>query len=150
MLADRDKKLGTHGHNGEANLGQLTPRQTFEVCDGARSQSVRQFQLAATTFGSRRARDLYRRLAGWRPAYWPLVLSFLVDLVAVSWFTMPTAAGLAWPLTVLWTWPIFTSFVGIAGVRRTRKALRVSKARWSGHGLTRTGDSLVVVVSTVG
>lgn len=79
-----------------------------------------------------------------------MVLSFLVDLVTVGWFTTPFAGELGWPLTVLWTWPILTTLIGIAGIRRTRKALRTSKARWSGDTQVRCGDFLIVVVSTIG
>ncbi len=114
------------------------------------SEGGGQFRAALTSFGPRRARELHRRLARWRPAYWPLILAFTVDLLAVGWFTAPLAGVLAWPLTVLWTWPVLTSFIGIAGIRRTRKALRRSEARWSGHGLTRSGDFLIVVLTTIG
>jgi beta-1,4-mannosyltransferase len=98
----------------------------------------------------RQARELQRRLARWRPAYWPLVLSYLVILVCDGWFADPLAGVLGWPLTVLWTWPVFTTLTGIVGIRRTRKALRKSEARWSGHGLTRSEDFLIVVVCTIG
>jgi beta-1,4-mannosyltransferase len=96
------------------------------------------------------ARELQRRLARWKPAYWPLVLSYLVILVCDGWFADPFAGALGWPLTVLWTWPVFTTLTGIVGIRRTRKALRKSQARWSGHGLTRSEDFLIVVVCTIG
>ena len=114
------------------------------------SDSVGQFRVPLSSFGPRQARELHRRLARWRPAYWPLVLSYLVDLVCVGWFTAPSAGVLGWPLTVLWTWPILTSLIGIAGIRRTRKALRRSAARWSGHEPARTEDFLIVVVATIG
>jgi len=120
------------------------------LCEPSRSENAAHFRAALTSFGPRRARELHRRLARWRPAYWPLVLAFLVDVLAVGWFTAPLAGVLAWPLTVLWTWPVLTSFIGISGIRRTRKALRRSEARWSGHGLTRSGDFLVVVLTTIG
>jgi beta-1,4-mannosyltransferase len=109
-----------------------------------------QVRVALASFGPRQARELHSRLARWKPAYWPLVLAFLIDLVCVGWFTVPSVGVLGWPLTVLWTWPVFTSVIGIAGIRRTRRALRKSKARWSGHGLTRSEDFLIVVVSTIG
>lgn len=106
------------------------------------------FPLAS--LGPRHARKLHRRLARWRPAYWPLVLSFLLDLAIVGWYTLPNDRVLAWPLTVLWTWPILTTLTGIVGLRRTRKALRMSRARWPGFGLMRSEDRLIVVVSTIG
>jgi cellulose synthase/poly-beta-1,6-N-acetylglucosamine synthase-like glycosyltransferase len=74
----------------------------------------------------------------------------VIDVVIVGWYTKPFGGLLAWPLTVLWTWPILTTLIGIVGIRRTRKALRRSKARWSGDGPTRCEDFLIVVVSTIG
>jgi beta-1,4-mannosyltransferase len=109
-----------------------------------------QFQVARTSLFGPRARELYGRLARWRPAYWPLVLSFVIDLALIGWFTDPVFGVLGWPLTVLWTWPIFTTLTGIVGIRRTRKRVRKSKARWSGHALTRSDDFLIVVVTTIG
>ncbi|HWF82277.1 MAG TPA: glycosyltransferase family 2 protein [Streptosporangiaceae bacterium] len=107
-------------------------------------------RVGLTAFGPRQARELHRRLARWRPALWPLVLSFLIYLICVGWFTNPNERVLAWPLTVLWTWPILTTLTGIAGIRRTRKAVRKSGARWAGRGPARSEDFLIVVVSTIG
>ena len=123
---------------------------TAGLCELAWAESTPQRQVAPTSSGPRHARELHRRLARWRPAYWPLVLSFLIDLMIVGWFTSPNERVLAWPLTVLWTWPIFTTLTGIAGLRRTRKALRKSRARWSDHGPASNGEHLIVVVSTIG
>src|SRR5215469_11948320 len=96
------------------------------------------------------ARELSSRLTRWRPAVWPLALSYLVDVVCVGWYTLPSVGLLAWPLTVMWTWPILTTLIGIVGIRRTRKALRTSKAHWSGPGLTTSEDFLIVVLVTIG
>src|SRR5258708_8230332 len=79
-----------------------------------------------------------------------MVLSDLPVLVSTGWFAEPSAGAFAWPLTVVWTWPLFGTLIGIVGIRRTRKRLRKSAARWSGHGLTRTEAFLIVVVSTIG
>ncbi len=125
-------------------------QQARDLSEPGRPEATGQLRVALNSSGPRQARELHRRLARWRPAYWPLVLSFLVDLVIVGWFTTPFAGELGWPLTVLWTWPILSSVIGIAGIRRTRKALRKSKARWSGDTLPRCGDFLIVVVSTIG
>jgi beta-1,4-mannosyltransferase len=114
------------------------------------AESTGQFPMPLTSFSSRQARELHRRLARWRPAYWPLVLAYLLDLVCTGWFTPPYAGVLGWPLTVLWTWPVFTTLTGIVGMRRTRRALRKSDARWSGRRLTTSEDFLIVVVSTIG
>lgn len=95
-------------------------------------------------------RKALSRLSRWRPAYWPLVLSYLVIVASDFWFTGPFAGVLGWPLTVLWTWPIFTTLTGIVGIRRTRRALRDTEARWSGRGPTRSAGFLIVVVPTIG
>jgi beta-1,4-mannosyltransferase len=100
--------------------------------------------------GPRQAVALDSRLARWRPTLWPLFLAFVIDVVIVGWYTMPFGGLLGWPLTVLWTWPILTTIIGLVGIRRTRKAVRRSKARWSGDGLTKCEDFLIVVVSTIG
>lgn len=112
--------------------------------------STGQVRVARTLFGPRKAGELHRRLVRWRPAYWPLVLSYFVILASDAWFAGPKAGVLAWPLTAVWSWQIFNTLSGIYGVRRTRKALRESEARWSGHGLTRSQDFLIVVVPTIG
>jgi beta-1,4-mannosyltransferase len=79
-----------------------------------------------------------------------MVISYLLILASDGWFADPFAGVLGWPLTVLWTWPIFTTLTAIVGVRRTRKALRKSEAHWSGRGLPRIEDFLIVVVPTIG
>lgn len=101
-------------------------------------------------FQPRQARELHRRTSRWRPAYRPLILAYLVIMASDFWFAGPIAGVLGWPLTVMWTWPIFTTLTGIVGIRRTRKALRTSAARWSGQGLTVSGSLLIVVVPTIG
>lgn len=113
-------------------------------------RSTGQFQATPTLFGPHQARDLHRRLAAWRPAYLPMVVSYLVVVASDFWFNGPHAGTLAWPLTVLWTWPIFTTLTGMVGLRRTGKAMRQSDARWSGRGLTKCEVFLVVVVPTIG
>lgn len=128
----------------------LQEQPTQELCEPGWSVSTGQFPVARTSFGSGQWRELQRRLTRWRPAYWPLVLSFVIDLVVVGWFTEPFGGVLGWPLTVMWTWPILTTVIGIVGIRRTRKALRRSAARWRGNELTTSADFLIVVVSTIG
>jgi cellulose synthase/poly-beta-1,6-N-acetylglucosamine synthase-like glycosyltransferase len=122
----------------------------WELREPGWSENTRQFRATLNSSGPQQTRELHRRLTHWRPAYWPLALSFLVDLVIVGWFTTPFVGVLGWPLTVLWTWPILSTLIGIAGIRRTRKILRKSKARWPGDTLTRCEDFLIVVVSTIG
>src|SRR5215469_4652771 len=145
------KEVTVNGHPPEQQEARwLLEQPVLEPSEPGYAECNGDGRVALTSFGPRRARELRRRLATWRPAYWPLVFSFLVDLLIVGWFTLPNERVLAWPLTVLWTWPIFTTLTGIAGIRRTRKALRMSKARWHGNEEIRTDDFLVVVVTTIG
>jgi beta-1,4-mannosyltransferase len=117
---------------------------------GDASENTHQFRVALSAFGPRSSQKLHRRLSRWKPRYWPLVASFLVILVVAGWFTEPYAGALGWPLTILWTWPILSTVTGIRGVARTRKLLRRSQARWSGTGLMKCEDFLLVVVPTIG
>src|SRR5215472_3314834 len=114
------------------------------------SEGTGQFPVELSSLGAPQARGPRRKLARWRPAVWPLVLSYVIDLVCVGWYTLPSVGLLAWPLTVMWTWPILTTLIGIVGIRRTRKALRKSEARWSGPALARNEDFLIVVLTTIG
>ncbi|MGI5240866.1 glycosyltransferase family 2 protein [Dactylosporangium sp. CA-139066] len=97
-----------------------------------------------------RAADLHRRIARWRPAYLPLILAYLVVVASDFWSNGPTPGTLGWPLTILWSWPLFTTLTGIVGIRRTRQALRRSAERWSGKGITTSDELLIVAVPTVG
>ena len=152
---------GANGaYGGEVIAGDRSPQppaaeyhhdqSARELCEPGWSESTGQVRVALASLGPRQARELHRRLARWRPAYWPLVLSYLLVLVLTGWFAEPSAGVLAWPLTVVWTWPLFGTVIGIVGIRRTRKRLRTSEARWSGQGLTKSDDFLIVVVSTIG
>src|SRR5215813_10723992 len=109
-----------------------------------------QFRAALSSFGPRKASKLHSRLSRWKPRYWPLVTSFLIILVVVGWFATPFSGPLGWPLTILWTWPVISTIVGIRGISRTRKILRTSRARWQGYGAAICEDFLAVVVPTIG
>lgn len=105
---------------------------------------------APNSAGPRQSEKLRGRLARWKPRLWPLVVPFLTVLVVVGWFTEPYPGVLGWPLTVLWTWPILNTLIGIRGVLRTRGLLKRSRARWRGDGATICEDFLLVVVPTIG
>jgi len=77
-------------------------------------------------------------------------VSFLVILVIVGWFTEPYAGPLGLALTILWSWPILSTLVGIRGIHRTRKALRKSNALWRTDGRAVCEDFLIVVVPSIG
>ncbi|MEV6930213.1 glycosyltransferase family 2 protein [Dactylosporangium sp. NPDC051485] len=97
-----------------------------------------------------RSEELHRRLARWRPTYLPLILSFVVVVLGDLWLTGSYSGRLGWPLTVVWTWPLFTTLTGIVGIRRTRRALRESHERWSDGAPVPSGEQLIVAVPTVG
>jgi len=135
-------------HPGAAGWPRAQPsREPFEP---GWSETPGEFRVGLNSFSPQKARELHRRLARWRPAYWPLFLAYLFTLVSTGWFADPNSGVLGWPLTVLWTWPVLTTLIGIVGIRRTRKSLRKTRARWSGDKLTRSEDFLIVVVSTIG
>jgi Glycosyl transferase family group 2 len=151
MPSDWDARLARReAPGGSWRRGASGARDGEVLANGCPAQPTAAQRLALASFGPRQARELRRRLPRWRPTYWPLALSFLIDLVLVGWVTTPYVGLLGWPLTVLWTWPILGTLIGIAGIRRTRKALRKSRARWSGDVLTTSEDFLIVVVSTIG
>ncbi|HUC26003.1 MAG TPA: glycosyltransferase family 2 protein [Streptosporangiaceae bacterium] len=128
----------------------LNGQPTAVLSEPGWADSRWQFRITRNSPGPRQAAALHSRLARWRPTVWPLIVAFVVDLVIVGWYTKPFGGLLGWPLTVLWTWPILTTIIGLVGIRRTRKAVRRSKARWSGGGQTICQDFLVLVVSTIG
>jgi beta-1,4-mannosyltransferase len=172
MPPDRDARLrretlagsgrrsvnGVNGHELVASDATLRPGVTerlpqqpvWDLYEPGLSDRGGQLRTGPTPFGARQARELYRRLARWRPAFWPLILSYLIVLVCTGWFAEPSRGLLAWPLTVVWTWPVLGTLIGIIGIRRTRKRLRRSRARWSADRLMRSPDFLIVVVSTIG
>ena len=130
--------------------GLLQDEPGFDLAEPDWSESTAQFRLGLSAFGPRQARKLHNRLSRWRPRYWPLVFPFLLILLVVGWFTEPYAGALGWPLTVLWTWPIISTAIGIRGIARTRRTLRETDTRWQGQGLTICEDFLIVVVPTIG
>src|SRR5262245_45053214 len=111
------------------------PRETALSIPVAESvDDTATFRAGLSSLGPRKARKLHSRLARWKPRYWPLVVSFLIMLVVVGWFTEPYAGPLGLALTIMWTWPIFNTLVGIRGIHRTRKLLRKTSALWRNAG----------------
>ena len=105
---------------------------------------------ALSGFGPRMSRRLEGRLRRWRPRYWPLVVPFLVVLVIVDWFSAPFPGPLGWPLTIMWTWPVLNTIIGIWGIDQTRRTLRGSWARWRSISPVICEDFLAVVIPTIG
>jgi Glycosyl transferase family group 2 len=114
------------------------------------SKTADAFQSALNSFGPRRSQKLHDRLSRWKPQFWPMVLTCLIMLPAFARFSESYGGPLSWPLTILWTWPIVNTFVGIKGVRETRKLLRASRERWVGDDPVICKDFLLVVLPTIG
>jgi beta-1,4-mannosyltransferase len=146
LLANAERELPALPGYDELTSHTVT-RQAHP--ESALSLSVPQ-PAAANSAGPRQSEKLRGRLARWKPRFWPLVVPFVLILVVVGWFTEPYAGVLGWPLTILWTWPILSTIIGIRGIFRTRKLLRASRARWRGDGPAICEDFLLVVVPTIG
>jgi Glycosyl transferase family group 2 len=114
------------------------------------SDDTLNFHLALSRLGPKSAKRLYFRLVRWKPRYRSLVLAFILVLVTVGWYSEPYPGKLGWPLTIMWTWPIGSTLVGIRGIARSRGLLKQSKATWEGDRLTVCEDLLIVVVPTIG
>lgn len=114
------------------------------------SKTADAFQSALNSFGSRRSQRLHDRLSRWKPQFWPMVVVFVIMLVVFDRFSETRGGPLSWPLTILWTWPIVNTFVGIKGVRETRKRLQTSRYRWAGDDSVICEDFLIVVLPTIG
>src|SRR5262245_24404590 len=80
--------------------------------------------------GAHRPAKISSRLVNWKPQFWPLVIPFMVVLISVGWFTEPYAGLMGWPLTILWSWPIASTVVGVRGIARTRRVIKRSRKRW--------------------
>ncbi len=132
--------------------GSWRPRSaaSFESQELDSLDNAAQFRAALSSFGPRKASKLSSRLARWKPRYWPLVTSFLIMLLIVGWFATPYSGPLGWPLTILWTWPVITTIVGIRGIHRTRRTVRRSRTKWPANGSAICEDFVVVVVPTIG
>jgi beta-1,4-mannosyltransferase len=108
------------------------------------------FRAALNSVGPRRSDRLRSRLSRWRPRFLPLISAFLLVVIVAGWFSEPYAGELGWPITVLWTWPIINTIIGVIGAIRTRRALLVANAqRYEGDPLL-CQDLLLVVVPTIG
>lgn len=68
----------------------------------------------------------------------------------MGWFTEPYAGLMGWPLTILWSWPIASTVVGVRGIARTRRVIKRSRKRWRKGAAVTCRDTLLVVVPTIG
>lgn len=146
LTAGTGLTVGKHSQlAGHDELFAISAEQQLDA-----SNTADAFRSALNSFGHRRSRKLHDRLDRWKPQFWPMVLVFLIMLAVFARFSEPYGGPLSWPLTVLWTWPAINTFVGIKGVRETRKLLRASRDRWRGDEPVICEDFLLVVVPTIG
>ena len=104
---------------------------------------------------SRRSLAMAARHAAWLPRLTPLVLAFLVVFGVTALLSVKSTGPLGPIVTVLWTYPVIGTIVGLVGALMTRRRLR--RDRWSvadestsDGSLPVCGDRLVVVVPTIG
>lgn len=98
----------------------------------------------------RRARAMARRHADWRPSVASLTMFFIVVLFVTGWFALPYHGVLGWPVSIIWTWPVVTTVVGIYGVFRARRHLKKVHPPTDVPGRVVCRDLLIVVVPTIG
>jgi len=114
------------------------------------SEDTVNFRVGLSELGPNKAKNLYHRLVRWKPRYRCMIVAYLLVLLPVGWFSEPYGGKLGWPLTIMWTWPLLNTLIGIRGIARTRKLIGESRARWSGDLLSVCEDALIVLVPTIG
>jgi beta-1,4-mannosyltransferase len=79
-----------------------------------------------------------------KPRYWPFVASYLILLVVTAWVAAP-AGLLGWPLTIIWSWPVLNTIIGLRGIGRARRKFSNLSA-----AVSPCAEGLLVVMPTVG
>lgn len=90
-----------------------------------------------------------RRHETWLPRFWPLWVSFAFVCGMTLLFSVKSTGPLGPVVTVLWTYPVIGTVIGLAGAVATRRRLRREGGPAVGE-LVRCNDRLVVVVPTIG
>jgi egghead protein (zeste-white 4 protein) len=71
-----------------------------------------------------RATTMAQRHASWLPRMWPLALAFTVVLGVTSLFSVKSTGPLGPVVTIIWTYPVIGTVIGLAGAVITRRRLR--------------------------
>lgn len=97
-----------------------------------------------------RAVEMAERHARWLPRFWPLLLGFTVVLSITAALSEKSTGPLGGLVTVLWTYPVAGTIVGLAGAVVTRRRLRRERSERPRNVAGHCYDRLVVVVPTIG
>ncbi|BCB87347.1 hypothetical protein Psuf_046600 [Phytohabitans suffuscus] len=97
-----------------------------------------------------RATTMAQRHAGWLPRMWPLVAWFVGVLGVTLWLSVKSTGPLGVVVTIVWTYPVIGTVVGIVGALVTRRRLRRDRLTAADDQIIRCKDRLVVVVPTIG
>jgi beta-1,4-mannosyltransferase len=99
---------------------------------------------------TKRGATMAQRHAGWLPRLWPLALWFVIVLVVTLWLSEKSTGPLGPVVTVLWTYPVIGTAVGLLGALITRRRLRRDRLTAADDQIIRCKERLVVVVPTIG
>lgn len=97
-----------------------------------------------------RGTTMAQRHASWLPRMWPLALAFAVVL-GFTWLLSVKSTGPLGPVvTIIWTYPVIGTVIGLAGAVITRRRLRRDRLTAADDKIIKCNDRLVVVVPTIG
>jgi beta-1,4-mannosyltransferase len=97
-----------------------------------------------------RATTMAQRHASWLPRMWPLTLAFVVVLAVTGLLSVKSTGPLGPVVTILWTYPVIGTVIGLAGAVISRRRLRRDRLTAVDDQIIRCDDRLVVVVPTIG
>lgn len=81
------------------------------------------------------------------PRYWPFVVAYIILASITGWITASKAGLLGWELTIVWSWPVVNSVIGLRGLQVSRRTLREF---WESRPPVPQNDLLIVAVPTIG
>jgi len=121
---------------------QIIPRQQHH----GETQVMPAVRMPITT----RATTMAQRHAGWLPRMWPLAVWFVAVLTFTLLLSVKSTGPLGAVVTIVWTYPVIGTIVGLVGALVTRRRLRRDRLTAADGTVIRSRDRLVVVVPTIG
>lgn len=97
---------------------------------------------------ARRAGRLMQRQASWKPSLLPFLISGTAAYIFSSWLYYDEQTLMGWAVTILWTLPLASSLVGIAGATLTRRRIKRQRGWVTPEPVIE--DRLIVLVPTIG